>query len=67
MAVDRGKSGSSNVKSGRNGVWIKFEYMLGSREVRAFPSGDLYFLWKVAGKIICEREGVSGRGVVELC
>lgn len=46
LAIDRGKSGSPNVKSGRNGVWIKFEYMLGSREVRAFSSGDLYFSGK---------------------
>ena len=61
------ESSSFNVKGGNIRVWFSYEYMFCRREIKAFPSGNIYFLCKTAGKIICKREGLWGRGVDELC
>lgn len=58
MTIGR-RSGSYNVTGDGNRAWIRYEYVFGGREIRAFPSGDLYFLCKVAGNIICERKRVK--------
>lgn len=55
LTIDR-RNGSYNVTGDGKRVWIKYEYVFGGREIRAFPSGDLYFLCKVAGKVIRERQ-----------
>lgn len=59
------ESSSFNVKGVNIKVWFRYEYMLCGREIKAFPSGNIYFLCKTEGKIICKREGLRDRGVNE--